>query len=943
MSGSGGGASMPARGASGAAAGGTVAEPAWHALPVDEAIAAAGVDRAAGLTDAEVASRVARHGRNELAAPPPPPFLVRFVRQYADPMQLVLLGTGIVSIVLVGELPTGLLLFLITLLNAALGLSQEGKAAAAVAALAGSMTLLARVRRGGELRSVPAAELVPGDVVIVEAGDRVPADARILVAATLEVDEAALTGEGLPVSKGADAVASADTPLGDRTSMAYMQTSVTRGSAELLVTATGMRTEVGRISGMLAATEATETPLTRQLARLTNLVILIAACALGASFLLGLSRGVPVEVLFVNAVAFTIAAIPTGLPIVVTTILSTGTQELAKANAIVKRMRSVETLGSTSAICSDKTGTLTLNQMTAVSMAIPGRRYEVGGSGYATDGAILRSAGAPDVALDPFLMPMVLASDAVVKDGTLVGDPTEGALVVLAAKGGVSAAETRAAYPRLATLPFDSAYKLMATFHAMKDEAGRDVIRAFVKGAPDQLLARGTHAPDPDDLHPIPVDEALRTAYLAENERLGREGLRVMATARKDFDPATFDPSADLLGLLDGLTLLALVGIVDPPRPSARRAIEVAHAAGIQVRMITGDHAVTAEAIARQLGIRGRAITGAEWAAMSDEEALAAIDGIGVIARVTPADKVRLVEILQRHGHIVAMTGDGVNDAPALKRADIGVAMGITGSEVSKEAAVMILTDDDFGTIVTAVERGRTLYDNLRKYVRNAFGVLFGFMATFFGAAFFGILGGIPFLPLQTLWISFTIMTSQAIGLGYGAPAEGLMERRPRPASQPILSNRMLAWLAFVGVCMGVITLSVASWASAAYTSEVADGETIARTMAFVTFSTLLVAFSWATKDEQRSLFDIDIASDRVLVRSTLISAVVTFLAVELGPLQRLLGTVSLTWEQWAIAVGAGLGIIVLSEIRKRVWRIGGETVETVPAAAPDAGVAAGA
>ena len=338
---------------------------------------------------------------------------------------------------------------------------------------------------------------------------------------------------------------------------------------------------------------------------------------------------------------------------------------------------------------------------------------------------------------------------------------------------------------------------------------------------------------------------------------LGREGLRVMATARKDFDPATFDPGADLLPLLDGLTLLALVGIVDPPRPSAKRAIAAAHAAGIAVRMITGDHAVTAEAIARQLGIRGRAITGAEWAAMSDEDALAAIDGIGVIARVTPADKVRLVEILQRRGEIVAMTGDGVNDAPALKRADIGVAMGITGSEVSKEAAVMILTDDDFGTIVHAVDRGRSLYDNLRKYVRNAFGVLFGFMTTFFGAAVLNVLSGVPFLPLQTIWISFTVMTSQALGLGYGAPADGLMTRRPRPPTQPILGRSMLAWLAFAGLCMGLITLAVITWASATYGDTSAAGEAIARTMGFVTFSTLIVAFSWATKDEHRSLLDI--------------------------------------------------------------------------------------
>ncbi|MFO1539049.1 MAG: cation-translocating P-type ATPase [Chloroflexota bacterium] len=909
---------------------------AWHTLDPDAAVAAAGSDRVRGLTAAEASVRAGRHGPNALSAAPPPHLLVRLVRQYADPMQLVLLGTGVVSIVLVGEVPTGILLFLLTLLNAAMGLSQEGKAAAAVAALAGSMTAFARVRRDGELRSIPATELVPGDIAIVEAGDRIPADARILVSATLEVDEAALTGEGLPVAKGPDAVASVETPLGDRTSMAWMQTSVTRGSAELLVTATGMATEVGRISGMLAATGETETPLTRQLTRLTNLVILIAAGALGASVLLGLARGVPIEELFVSAVAFTVAAIPTGLPIVVTAILSAGTQALARSNAIVKRMRSVETLGATSAICSDKTGTLTLNQMTAVSMAIPGRRYAVDGSGYASDGAILRTAGAAEVPLDAFLMPMVLASDAVVRDGDLVGDPTEGALVVLAAKGGVSALETRAAYPRLATLPFDSAYKLMATFHALRDESGADVIRAFVKGAPDQLLARGTHALDPDDLHPLPVDASLRDAYLAENERLGREGLRVMATARKDFDPAGFDPAADLLGLLEGLTLLALVGIVDPPRPAAQHAIAVAQAAGIEVRMITGDHAVTAEAIARRLGIRGRAITGSEWAAMSDAQALAEVDGIGVIARVTPADKVRLVEILQRRGQVVAMTGDGVNDAPALKRADIGVAMGIAGSEVSKEAAVMILTDDDFGTIVRAVEEGRGLYDNLRKYVRNAFGTLFGLMTTFFGAAVLGVLGGIPFLPLQSLWISFTVQASQALGLGYGAPAEGLMTRRPRPPGQAILPRPVLAWLALAGVCMGLVTLLVMAWASDAY------GDAIARTMGFITFSTLVVCFSWATKDEDRSLLEIDVASDRTLVRSTLISAVVTFLAVELGPLQRLLGTVSLTWEQWAIALGAGLAILVVSEVRKRIWRFGDDALPVVtPAAEPGAGAAA--
>ena len=468
----------------------------------------------------------------------------------------------------------------------------------------------------------------------------------------------------------------------------------------------------------------------------------------------------------------------------VTTILANGTSTLAKAGAIVKRLRSVETLGSTSAINSDKTGTLTLNQMTAVQMAIAGQRFTITGEGYSTVGNIQGEAGRGDVPLERYLLPMALCADAVAKDGQLVGDPTEGALVVLAAKGGVDPVLTREKYPRIAEVPFDAAYKFMATFHEMQDEAGKPVVRAYVKGAPDQLLARAANAIRPDGgTAPSPTSA---TPYLAENDRLGSQGLRVMATGYRDFDPATFDrTAADLLPLVKDLTLLALVGIVDPPRPEARDAIAIAHAAGIQVRMITGDHAVTAEAIARQLGITGRAITGAEFAAMDDDTLRREIDGIGVIARVAPEDKVHLVDILKSKGHIVAMTGDGVNDAPALKKADIGVAMGITGTEVSKEAAVMILTDDNFATIVKAVELGRALYDNLVRYIRFQMAGLFGFIGTFLGAAILFIAQGMPFLPLQTLWVNFTVQVFLAIGLGYGKAREGLMKDAPRSPHRP--------------------------------------------------------------------------------------------------------------------------------------------------------------
>ncbi len=891
---------------------------AWHTLSIDDALTAQGATAATGLTAAEAASRLQTSGPNKFTEGKREPRWRALLRQYADPMQIVLLVAGVVCFFIPGQAQTGRLLIILTLVNAFMGLNQEGKAAKAVAALQGMMLLKAKVRRDGQIAEIAADQIVPGDVVAVEAGDVVPADGRIIRAATMEIDESALTGESIPASKGVDAVPGADTPLGDRADMAYMNTSVTRGSGDILVTATGMATEVGHISGLLQSEKTEATPLTKQLNKLTNQILVIAGLALLASMGIGLWRGESFNTLFITAVAFSVSAIPTGLPAVVTTILSMGTQSLAKAGAIMKRLRSVETLGSTSAINSDKTGTLTLNQMTAVEMSIPGRRYAITGTGYGTDGQVNRTGGQPDVPLDPILLPMALCADAIVKNGELIGDPTEGALVVLAAKGGVDPALTREQYPRIAELPFDAAYKFMATFHAMKDESGADVVRAFVKGAPDQLLARAALALTPDLAGTRPVDDEAKKVYLDENTRLGQKGLRVMATARKDFDPATFDPNADLLPLVSGLTLLALVGIMDPPRPAAKASIATAKSAGIQVRMITGDHAVTAQAIANDLGITGRAITGAEFGAMSDAEAMKEIDGIGVIARVTPEHKVRLVDVLKMKGHIVAMTGDGVNDAPALKKADIGIAMGITGTEVSKEAAVMILTDDDFATIVKAVELGRGLYDNLKKYIRAQMAWLFGFIFTFLGAAIFNIAGGIPFFPLQTLWVNFTVDVFQAVGLGYGKPAEGLMHRKPRPADEAILPTRLLIWLVVGGFVMGVGALAVIAWATTAFPS---DNDTVARTMGFTTFSISNLVFSWVTKDETRSVFSAEVMQDRAFVIASLASVVSIFLAVTFGPFQRFLGTVNMTGDQWLICIVVGFAVLVVSEVRKLVWK----------------------
>jgi Ca2+-transporting ATPase len=887
---------------------------AWYELPGDQVAKSMEVDPEQGLSAAEAAKRLEQYGPNRFAESKSESRWHAFVRQYYDPMQIVLLVAGVGSIVPLGQYGTGIMLLLLTVVNAALGLQQEGKAAAAVAALQKMMIIKAKVLRDGQLAEIPAEQLVPGDIVSVEAGDIVPADGRLLEAATLEVAEAALTGESLPVAKSVDPVDGEDVPLGDRTDMVFMNTNATRGTGKLVVTATGMSTEVGHISGLLAREDETETPLTRQLAKLTTQILVIAGAAVALSMILNLSRGETFTTVFTAAIAFAVSAIPTGLPAVVTTILSLGTQMLARANAIVKRLRSTETLGSTSAINSDKTGTLTLNQMTAVELAIAGRRYSISGSGYGTEGTIKKTVGDPDVPLEQFFLPMLLASDAVVHDGEMIGDPTEGALVVLAEKGGLDSKENRARYPRAAELPFDSAYKLMATFHRMEDESGKEVVRCFVKGAPDQLLARAASFLDAD-LRAADVDDDARARYLDENQRLGEQGLRVLATGRKDFDPATFDANADLLPLIDGLTLLSLVGIVDPPRPQAKAAIAEAHAAGIQVRMITGDHAVTAEAIAQQLGIRGRAITGAEWAAMTDDEALKAIDGIGVIARVTPEDKVRLVDTLKRRGHVVAMTGDGVNDAPALKRADIGIAMGITGTEVSKEAAAMILTDDDFSTIVKAVRIGRGLYDNLKKYIQFQMAALIGFIVTFLGASIFNIVSGVPFVPLQTLWVNFTTQVFQAIGLGYGEPAADLMQRKPRPEKEPILTTGRLLWLAFLGLVMGGTTLGVIWWADDHH------GTAVARTMGMTTFAIANVFLSFCVKDELTSVFDGETYADRRLLQATGLSALAILFGTELGIFQRILGTVSLTGKQWIVCLLAALTVVVASEVRKLLLR----------------------
>ncbi len=913
----------------------------WYTLDPEAVAKELGVDLAKGLSAAEVQQRLQKYGPNRLAEKKKKSGLQAFLEQYQDLMQFVLLGAAIINQIFTGEWGTTLVLVGLTVFNAILGMRGEAKAEASLAALASAMKSIARVRRDGQAIEIDAEELVPGDIVLMEAGNRVPADGRLFVTANVEIEEAALTGESVASPKDTETIAKADAPLGDRHCMAYMNTSVTRGRAEMIVTTTGMGTEMGNIADLLNKTEADKTPLQKQLDKLTKIIASLAGLAFILMVIMGLRNGQPMDAIFIAGIALAISAIPTGLPAVVTTMYSMGTRALAAQGAIVKRLPSVETLGSVSAICSDKTGTLTLNKMTAREFTIPGQnRFKVTGEGYGIEGKYeltsgvadlqpwqkntltystegkLLSAGGAKVDLEQIMLPMALCADARLDNGALIGDPTEGALIVLAEKGGISVDGAREMYPRVAEVPFDSDYKFMATFHNMTDEQGKPVVRAFVKGAPDVLIARSGYYWMPgEEARPVNVDN--RKLALEENERIAKAGERVMVVARKDFDPQTFDPKSNLIEQVKDLTLLAMVGIVDPPRNEAKDAIAKCHSAGIQVRMITGDHAVTAAAIGKELGITGTALTGAEFAATSDDELKKKLPDIGVVARVAPEDKIRLVTMLQQLDNIVAMTGDGVNDAPALKKADIGVAMGITGTEVSKGAAVMILTDDNFATIVKAVEFGRAIYNNLFNFVRFQMESLIAFILSYLLAAFFVVLGGTPFTTFVVLWINFLVQIPVALALGFDDPAPDLMKHKPRPLKQPILSRSQWVRIVFIGLLMSVVTI----YLEAAYQTSSA---TTAATMGFVFFSLAVVVLALSARSERASAFNRDILANRHQLLLYGISLLMTIIPVRFG----WLGLTQITSDQWLTCIGLAIALLLVDEVIKFFMRRRGQHVQ---------------
>jgi Ca2+-transporting ATPase len=769
------------------------------------------------------------------------------------------------------------------------------------------------VVRDRQLSLINAEDVVPGDVIQVEAGDIVPADGRLVRSATLETQEAALTGESAPVGKDTARIDSDDVSLGDRSNMLFQNTSVTRGTGTFVVTATGMQTQMGQIASMLSSVKRTRSPLQQELDKLTRVIGIVAWAAVAVIVVVGLARGLELSQVLLLGVAMAISAIPTGMPAFVSALLSQGARRLADAKAVVKNLADVETLGATSAINTDKTGTLTMNQMMVSTMYVQGSWFTVEGEGYRKTGRILSVAGAEVPDFTRLAYGLVLDSDATVSDsGEVVGDPTEAALVVLAAKLGVDAEETRRAYPRLAEVPFDSEYKFMATFHRIHLD-GEDRLFALVKGGPDVVLDRCSHSGAPLGSS-VPIAD-VRSDIDAANARMGEKGLRVLSFAARVLDEGDVAAmEADPMSFVADLTFVGLVGIIDPLRAEAKDAVQVALHAGIDVRMITGDHAVTARAIGEELGLGPGAISGPELQGLTDDELKQKLPDLHVFGRVSPDDKLRLARVMQETGLIVAMTGDAVNDAAALKQADIGVAMG-TGSEVTKQAARMILTDDNFGTLVHAVELGRVTYDKIVSFVRVQMSQLLSLVLLFVAATVFDVNDGVALTPLMVLFVGLVIVIFPVVVVANDPGAPDIMSRPPRDPKVPITNTpAVLRWVLYGGVRF-LAAFAVLVWGP---DEPSTDAPSASMTMAFavIAFGAVLGGLV-LRRDPVSGLIAPVLRAAGILT----IPAILIVLATELPFLQQRFMTQPLTGGEWLIVGGLSLLTAIFVEADKWVRR----------------------
>ena len=902
-----------------------------------------GSDGHFGLSPAQAQERLTKYGRNVLAAEKRVPAWRKFLAQFEDVLVILLLIAALISATLWlyerdSALPyEALAIFAIVILNAAMGYVQQARAEEAVAALRKMSAARANVIRAGARQNVPAAELVPGDVMLVEEGDTIPADARLIQSAALQTAEAALTGESLPVSKDTDVIAE-ETGLGDRHNMIFSGTAATYGHGRAVVTATGMQTEMGRIAGLLKETTEEATPLQKELDHVGRvlgvLVIIIAVAMIGTILLVEDVRGLPaiLDVLILG-VALAVAAVPEGLPAVVTAVLSLGVQRMAKRNAIVRHLSAIETLGSANVIASDKTGTLTKNEMTVRRVVTASGSVTLSGTGYAPEGAVLRDGGgAIDGALRSELRRALTAADRannaalLEREGRWVvqGDPTEGALIVAARKARLEDEVPPARFARVAEVPFSSERKLMSTIHSDTERMER--LLALTKGAPDVLLARCTHELVGEEAVALTAER--RAEISKQNDDLAGDALRTLGVAFRSLPKDGFRNDDVDEAVEQDLVFLGLIGMIDPPRDEAKSAVALAKAAGIRPIMITGDHPKTAAVIAHELGIATdrRAVPGPELERMSEETLDRTAQSVSVYARVDPHHKLRIVKALQRHGMTVAMTGDGVNDAPALKTADIGVAMGITGTDVSKEAADIVLADDNFATIVAAVEEGRAIFANIRKFLRYLLSSNIGEVITmFFGVLLADLIGltttedggvVLPLLATQILWINFVTDGAPALALGVDPADAGIMNQPPRPRDEGVITRRMWAGIVFVGVVMAAGTLFMLDAQLPGGLIEGSGSVRYAQTMAFTTLTLFQLFNVLNARSDERSAFE-GLFRNRWLWAAIGLSFLFQVAVIYVPFLQQAFSTVSLSAGDWLSCLTVASSVLWLRELSK--------------------------
>ncbi|MEH2940328.1 cation-translocating P-type ATPase [Lawsonibacter sp. JLR.KK007] len=860
--------------------------------------------RSQGLTEREAAQRLGTYGPNQLAQPQPPSLLIRILGQLKDPMILVLLAAAALSLLASGgeDWLDGVIILVIVVVNGIISITQEDHAQQALEELRRMSSPQASVLREGVPHRVAASALVPGDVILLEAGDQVPADARILECSRLQADESAMTGESVPVEKQAVDRLPADTALGDRSNMLISGTLITAGRGTAVVVATGMETQMGQIAGLLLESGEGDTPLQKRMGEISRSLSFLCLSVCAVMFGVGLFQGKGLLDMFLTAVSLAVAAIPEGLPAIVTIVLALGVQRLADRNAIVKKLPAVETLGCAGVICSDKTGTLTQNRMTVQQVWLtPGarRRDAMLAGALCSDARLAWKAGAP----------------------TASGDPTEGALVVAAARDGVDQARELEHWPRVGDIPFDSSRKLMTTIHI--DPEGGWV--ALVKGAPDVLLDRCVSTPKG------PMTPQDRARALAANEEMAGKALRVIAVARKKLRslPQELEPRM----VESGLTFLGLFGLMDPPRPEVKAAVAKCHLAGVRPVMITGDHRATAIAVAKELRIAQPgdwSVTGAELDFMPQDLLEQDIEKFAVFARVSPEHKMRIVQAWQKRGQVVAMTGDGVNDAPALKAADIGCAMGKTGTDVAKGAADMILTDDNFSTIVAAIEEGRGIYSNIRKAIHYLLSCNIGEIFTIFAATLLGF-GQMPLVPVQLLWLNLVTDSLPALALGVEPVEEGVMEEEPRSASAGLFDKKFSLRLAWQGLMVGGLTLAAYFLGFTRLAAPGMEGAA-ANTMAFATLTLCQLFHAFNVRSEDRSLFDQGMLSNPAMNRAFLAGLAMQLSVLLIPPLQGVFSVTPMTPAQWCTVLALAAAPVPICEWAKAAGRRRAEEPEKRPA-----------